>query len=183
MDTPKPVFKCVPLDSRWIIAGTKLDLKAIYRRPRRVVGEYDEITLATTADGLPAYDLTGPLPMRRHADWEAKGFEYVTLADQKSLNEAAPFLREQGLSPAEYVQHPTGPWNPKLYMATAEDADRAAFAELRAMVDKFGIAAVEEIRKKPLPALFKEVYLKAQEAPAVAKAPKGKTAPAAEARA
>src|SRR5919106_1444688 len=127
-------FKCVPFDSVWSIPGTKFDLKGIYRRPRRVVGAYDEITVATSAEGLPLWDLTGPFPIRRHSDWVAKGFEYVTLADLESLEKAAPSLRAKGLNVREYIQHPQlGPWNPKLYAATAEQGDRVAFAELLAL--------------------------------------------------
>lgn len=142
------VFKCVPLNPSWTIAGTKLDLKAIYRRPRRRVGEYDEIIQERGEDGLPLYDLTGPLPLRRHSDWAAKGYEYVTLADRDSLTKVAGSLRADGHNPAEFDQHPVlGPWNPKLYLATADKIDRAKVSKLRALVEKLGSEAVLDVRR------------------------------------
>jgi hypothetical protein len=148
------IFKCVPLDPLWTITGSKLDLKAIYRRPRRSVGEYDEIIQERGPDGLPLYDITSPLPLRRHSDWQTKGFEYVTVVStlqqgDESFKYVADSLRKQGLNPADYLQHPVfGTWNPKLYLATAEQADRSKFSELTKMVEQFGSAAVTEIRKQ-----------------------------------
>lgn len=149
---PGRVFKCVPLNTQWTLPGTKLDLKAIYRRPRRRVGEYDEIIQERAPDGLPLYDLTAGLPMRRHSDWIAKGFEYVTLADRESLEKVAAYLRADGLNPADFLQHPQlGPWNPKLYLATDEQADRVKLNALETMVEEFGSAAVLAISRKDNP--------------------------------
>lgn len=157
MESTSPrTFRCVPFDPNWAIAGTKYDLKAIYRRPRRTIGEYDEITPETNAEGLPLWDLTTPLPLRRHSDWTAKGYEYVTLADMESLEKAAPSLRAKGLRVQDFVQHPQlGPWNPKLYAAVANVEDQTAFAELVALIEKFGVDTVEQIRGVALPAALR----------------------------
>jgi hypothetical protein len=150
---PTKIFKRVPLDPMWTLAGTKLDLKAIYRRPRRSIGEYDEVIQERGPDGLPLYDLTGPLPLRRHGDWTAKGFEYVTVLSSvqpgdESFKYVASSLRAAGLNPAEYLQHPTfGTWNPKLYLATADNEDRSKFDALRAMVEQVGSDAVIAVRR------------------------------------
>lgn len=153
--TTTRVFKCIPIDNGWIIPGTKLDLKAIYRRPRRLIGEYDEVIQARGEDGRPLYDLVGPLPMRRHSDWIAKGFEYVTVVVNPRREEekgawaaVAGSLRAKDLNPADYLQHPQfGTWNPKLYLATAEHADAAKFSELRALVYEMGSEAVLKVRR------------------------------------
>lgn len=141
-------FRRVPFDPAWTIAGTKYDLKAIYRRPQRTTDEFDRVVPAVNAQGIPMWDLTGPLPLRRHADWVAKGYEYVTLADMESLEKAAPGLRKRGLNPQEFIQHPQlGPWNPKMYLKVAHEADSAAYAELAALVAQFGAEAVIQIRR------------------------------------
>src|SRR4051812_1121892 len=140
----KKIFKCVPIDNSWHIAGTKHDLKAMYRRPRRSIGEFDEVIQERGPDGRPLYDLCGPLPLRRHSDWVAKGFEYVTVVAQPQLEGGgwpvvAASLREKGLEPRDYLQHPQlGTWNPKLYLATADQADIDQFTALRALVEKLG---------------------------------------------
>jgi hypothetical protein len=151
--TPARVFKCVPIENSWTIQGTKLDLKAIYRRPRRRVGEYDEIIPEHGPDGLPLYDLTGPLPLRRHADWIAKGFEYVTVVasprnDDGAWPAIAASLRAKNLNPADYLQHPHfGTWNPKLYLATADQVEASKVSELQALVEQLGSEAVLAVRR------------------------------------
>lgn len=146
-------FKRVPFDPGWV-SHEKLDLKAIYRRPRYVRGEYDEIMRASDADtGLPAWDLTTPLPIRRHNDHIKKGFEYITLADRDSLGQASKSLRARNLNPAEYDQHPElGPWNPKLYMASAAQSDQSAYDELELLVRELGSEVVLAVRRTAEPA-------------------------------
>lgn len=146
-----PQFKRVPFNPAWV-TESKLDLHAIYRRPRYVRGAYDEIVRATEG-GVPAWDLTGPLPVRRHSDWAAKGYEYVTLADRGSLLLAAPGLRGMGHNPAEYDQHPEfGPWNPKLFEATQRQVDQDQYAALRALVQQYGSETVISIKRASEPA-------------------------------
>lgn len=150
-------FKCVPFDKNWGLPSTKLDLKAIYRRPRRTVGEYDEVVQERGPDGQPLYDLVGPLPVRRHSDWLAKGFEYVTVvavpgAEDHAWGQVAASLRAKGLDPKDYIQHPQlGTWNPKLYLATADQVDLDKFAELRALVEQLGSATVLQVKRSDDP--------------------------------
>jgi hypothetical protein len=157
MTTTQRIFKAVPINPSWTVAGTKLDLKAIYRRPSRHVGEYDEIIQARSKDGLPLYDLTGPLPMRRHSDWIAKGYEYVTVvasphADDGCWPQVAAWLRHNDLTPSEFLQHPVfGTWNPKLYLDTAVHIDRARVDALRALVEKLGSQAVLDVKRSTDP--------------------------------
>jgi len=142
------VFKCVPLNLEWVANG-KLDLKAIYRRPVR-----DEWTLEqkVDAEGLPIWDLTGPLPLRRHMDYVRKGFEYITLADLKSLNDVAPFLRAAGLDPHSFIMDPrSGPWNDQFYLTSQKVVDSAKMVELRKLVQEFGSKAVEASRQEHEP--------------------------------
>src|SRR5689334_9256179 len=101
-------LKLIPFNSAWV-DHTKLDLKAIYRRPRYVKDEFDQDVRELGPDGLPLWDLTTPLPVKQHNKWVAKGFEYVTLADRDSLIEA---YRKSTLLPArahprDYDQHQT----------------------------------------------------------------------------
>jgi hypothetical protein len=138
-------FRAVPFDAEWV-SHNKLDLRAIYRRPVR-----DEWTGDQKLDektGLPQWDLTGPLPLRRHNDYIRKGFQYVTLADMKSLHDAAPYLREKGLDPRSFIMDPRmGPWNDQFYLTSQVKVDSAQMTELRRLVEKHGSEAIEESRR------------------------------------
>lgn len=152
MESPaKPtVFRCVPFDDDWI-TNHKLDLKVIYRRPVR-----DEWTGEQKLDPvtqLPRWDLTGPLPVRRHHQYLRKGFEYVTLADWQSLKDASPALMAKGFDPRDYVMdRRSGPWNDQFYLTSQVQVDSKAMDVLRAMVDKHGSEAIEESRRMTDPA-------------------------------
>jgi len=155
MDKP---FKPVPLQLV-LQASTKLDLKAIYRRQQRAVGPFDEEILLTGDDGLPLWDLTTPLPVRRHGDWLKRGFEYVTLADMDSLEKVAPWLKNEGLDPRDFLFHRHfGPWNPKLYSATAAEGDRQSIVRIFDALDKHGIEAYEDITGAPLAETLRQAY-------------------------
>jgi hypothetical protein len=139
-------FKAVPFDDRWI-NHDKIDVHAIYRRP--VLDEVGEQRL--DAHGVPQWDYTGGIPVRRHLDWTRKGFEYVTLADLESLHKklVVQFLAEQGLKPAEFVmlrnRKHASPWNPQLYLASQAQRDRAHADDLRSLVERLGSEAVREV--------------------------------------
>lgn len=137
-------FLCVPFDEGWAYSD-KLDLKAIYRRPR--LHPITGVQL-TTATGVLAWDLVGGLPVRRHQDWLRKGFEYVTLADLESLRNVAPYLRQAGLDPQSYIQsrRPLGPWDAALYLADVQASEAADAAEVAAQVKQFGAEAVQALR-------------------------------------
>lgn len=147
-------FKCVPLLAE-LTGDTKIDAHAIYRRP--------------------SGDLTSGLPMRRHHQWQAKGLEYVTLADASSLGKAAPFLRARGLNPQEFVCGHDGdgnatPWNPKAYLADRADQQAVEDADLAALVEKYGVDMVESIKGVKVPEHLKPGYV-APEPVAVAAEP------------
>lgn len=147
-------LKLVPFNPTWV-THDKLDVHAIYRRPRFVQDEFGDYQREyDPATGLPTWDLTGPLPVRAHNKWSAKGFVYVTLADRVSLYEAG---RHNTLPPgtraSDYDQHQVGgPWNYRRWLQGADDEAKADLAELTEDVYAFGSAAVEQIRKRNDPA-------------------------------
>lgn len=146
----KPKLKLVPFNDAWIDHG-KLDIKAIYRRPRWTKDDFDQDVQETGPDGLPLWDLTGPLPIKQHNKWKAKGFEYVTLADRDSLIEAyrKNTLLPHGTHAREYDQHQTGgPWNAKMYMAGQSTADNATLLQLRESVQRYGSEVYTNIRRE-----------------------------------
>lgn len=170
-------FKAVPLDPAWVHPGTKLDLKAIFRRPRRRVGDDGALVHERSREGLLLYDLTGPLPLRRFSDWTAKGFEYVTLADAVSLKEAAPYLRARGLDPNEFVlQRNTitgaSPWSEPLYSQAQAAIDSQRAEELRALVAQLGSRAVQTMIRATTDAGF-ELPEELRNVPAAAAAENG----------
>lgn len=136
-------FKAVPFDSAWITSD-KIDIKAVYRRPA-----YDaQGRRMHASDGRPLWDVTTPLPVRRHNDWAAKGYEYITLADAKSLSDTAPLLRANNLNPSDFVQDRGGsPWNSALYLQHETALDVSKLDELRRMVHQFGSEALETIKR------------------------------------
>lgn len=147
------MLKLVPFNNAWV-DHAKLDLHAIYRRPRWTKDDFDQDVQERGPDGLPVWDLTAPLPVKQHNKWLAKGFEYVTLADRDSLIEAykkGTLVGPNGMtvSPREYDQHQTGgPWNAKMYMAGQSKQDNQALLQLRENVQRFGSEAYEAIRRE-----------------------------------
>lgn len=147
-------LKCIPLNPEWLGANS-LDLKAIYRR--RKTDNWGHPIL--DADGNEQWDTTGPLPLRRHNDWISKGFEYITLADEDSLRQAAPFLQAEGLNPMSFMQdrRTRSPFNAQMWLDDQKSAGAARLSELRDLVAEFGVEAVVRM-KGPLPAaLTKEL--------------------------
>jgi hypothetical protein len=146
-------LKLVPFNGTWI-NHDKIDLHAIYRRPRFVEDKYGEMQREVSKDGVPTWDLTGPLPVRQHNKWTAKGFEYITLANRESLYMAA---RTNTLPPGktiqEYDQHQTGgPWNFRKYIEGEDAMMTLDAAQLKADVEEYGSAAVEMISRRTNPA-------------------------------
>ncbi len=65
-------MQLVPFNHQWTNPGSTVDLKGVYRRG----------------------DAYAPdLPIRRHHDWQAKGFEYITLSSAADVAAA----REKGM--------------------------------------------------------------------------------------
>lgn len=144
-------LKLVPFNSAWT-NHDKIDIHAIYRRPRFVEDEFGERS-REYKNGVATWDMTGPLPIRQHSRWLAKGFEYVTLANRESLMVAykAGTLPE-GATVSTYDQHQTGgPWNWKKYCA-GQEADMTAEAEqIASDVRLFGSEAVTKIMRRSDP--------------------------------
>jgi len=138
-------FKPIPFLEEFA-SNEKLDLKGIYLRPQR-----DEwYRIQKNPDGSVIRNVTGPLPLRRHyQDHQRKGFEFLTLADAQSLQQAAGILRTHGLDAAEYVCDPrTGsPWLYEAYAASALDSTAQDVEELRGLIRRYGRAAVLEIKR------------------------------------
>ena len=146
------MFRCVPLDLAWT-GDTKIDIRAIYRRP----------------DGHGGWDLTGALPLRRHNDWLRKGFVYVTLADGESLKVAAPALQAQGLDWRTFIHDVrTGsPWQPDQYRTQQALEQSAEETELRTLIAEFGVEAVVKIKQQQNPAFVLPAALREAEPVAV----------------
>lgn len=147
------MFKLVPFNAMWI-NHDKIDIHAIYRRPRYVQDQYGEFARELDAGGVPTWDLTGPLPVKQHTKWVAKGFEYVTLADRASLLKAAQFgtvLGDNG-EPTDYRvydQHQTGgPWNYRKYAEGQAQTTTRDAEQLRADCERYGADVVEAIRRQ-----------------------------------
>lgn len=144
------MLKLVPFNDAWVDSA-KLDLKAIYRRPRWEMNDFDEWVQSADADGAPIWDLTTPLRIMYHNKHRAKGFEYVTLASREDLVKAAQAHTIAG-NWREYDQHQSGgPWNAKMYLASAKTADTAALQALREDVLQYGWETVEALRRRSDP--------------------------------
>lgn len=123
-------YPCVPFNAGW--SDGKFDIRAIYTRPNG-----DVMTL----------------PLRRHQQWTAKGFAYVTLADHDSL--AAVKLA----NPQQYCVGLDGdgrqtPWIASIYLAEQKEKQAATDATTLALIEKHGIETVEEMRG-PVPERLK----------------------------
>lgn len=130
-------MELVPFFSEWTGSETGLDLHAIYRRPG------------------PGITLTTALPVRRHRDYQSRGFEYISLATAKDVNEAGRFLRERGIDPVKfkgsYRVDLGGAFDVAQYLKQAAADAQAELADLRALVEKFGPETVTEIKRQQNP--------------------------------
>ncbi len=144
------MLKLVPFNAAWV-SSDKIDVHAIYRRPRFTEDKYGDLNREYDKNGIPTWDLTGGLPVRQHTKWESKGFEYVTLSDRASLVMAAKAGTIAG-DWREYDQHQRGgPWNGQKYLDGEEAASTNEAAQLKADVYEFGSKAVEKIRRQHEP--------------------------------
>lgn len=145
------MLKLVPFNDGWI-GHDKLDLKAIYRRPRFVEDAYGELHREVTPEGLPAWDLTGALAVKHHNKHRAKGFEYVTLADRDSLHQAAAagtvadWRQYAGQDPRT-----GGPWHYRKYVEGQAVADSDAAQRLADLVAKYGPDMVQDMKRETDP--------------------------------
>jgi hypothetical protein len=141
-------LRLVPFNATWI-SHDKIDIHAIYRRPRFKEDKYGEQHRELDGNGMPTWDIVGPLPIRRHNDWEKKGFQYVTLANRESLAVASRFgTLPDGTTMRDFDQHQSGgPWSPRLYAEGMEQATDLAMARLESDVRKYGSEVVENVRR------------------------------------
>lgn len=125
-------MELVPFNPQWADSGTKLDLKALYRRP--------------SEDGKPTIM---PLPVRRHNDWARKGFTYVTLATAEDVIAVRGSLRAVGvnLDALAKCYDSVGNFKMRDFLAEIGEDDAAKLADLQAKVDKFGAEAVTEMMR------------------------------------
>lgn len=159
--------KLVPFNSGWA-ENSRLDLKAIYRRPRWTKNEFDEDVQERDVNGRPLWDITTPLRVLDHNKWIAKGFEYITLATRDDLIKAYKAGTVQG-DWRQYNQHQTGgPWNHKMYEAGRVQGEADGLDALRDQVDQFGPDAVEAIRRTVDPGFVLPPHLRAPVASSVA---------------
>lgn len=164
-------LKLVPFNANWV-THNKLDLHAIYRRPRFVEDKYGELRRDLDENGLPKWDLTGELPVRQHSKWVGKGFEYVTLANRESLIMAGrngTIQHDADGNPVDwrtYDQHQvSGPWNYRKY-AEGQEATTTLDAErLKGDVARFGWEAVEAIRQQTDPTFRLPDHMKGKPEP------------------
>jgi len=184
------MLKLIPFNDKWI-THDRLDVHAIYRRPRWVEDEFGELQRELSPNGLPTWDLTGPLPVRQHNRWRTKGFEYVTLADRDSLVMAARSATlPEGTRMADFIQNTMtgGPWHYRKYVAGQESTSTLEAEQLDADVREFGSVVVETLRRrtdpsfrlpeglKNIPPRGQVVIEKPYEGGETQKAPKGKKA-------
>lgn len=132
-------MELVPFRNQWAGSETKLDLKAWYRRDSVHGG----------------FSLVGPLPLRRHLDWERKGFEYVCLSSLEELGLVAPMLRAEGEdvdAMRKCFDRRSGSFDQATYLKEERVKTDAFTADLQSKVDKFGADAVTEMMRVSDPA-------------------------------
>ncbi len=165
------MLKLVPFNSKWI-NHEKIDVHAIYRRPRYKEDEYGEkYRELDPKTHLPTWDVTGHLPVKAHNVWLNKGYQYITLHSRNDLQVAAmhgTLLDAEGNATADwrqYDQHQTGgPWNYKKYMDGQTATNTLDADQLEADVNRFGSDAVEAIRRSTDKAFALPDYLKGRAA-------------------
>jgi hypothetical protein len=145
------MLRLVPFNMSWV-TNDRIDVHAIYQRPRYKQDEYGDWHREYDANGMPTWDLTSPLPVKSHNKWVQKGFRYVTLANRDSLVRAAETGTLQGGSFRDYDQSQAGgPWNYRKFKESQQDTDSAELEKLRVEVAKYGAEAVESIRQSTDP--------------------------------
>lgn len=166
------MLKLVPFNDAWIDSD-RIDLHAIYRRPRFVQDAYGEWSRELDDNGLPTWDLTTALPVKQHNKWMQKGFQYVTLANRDSLLMAARTGTLLGGTARDYDQHQTGgPWNWRKFHEGQQHTNTEELDRLRADVEEFGADTVEKLRRRTHPDFVLPPSLRK---PAVKKAEKSDT--------
>jgi hypothetical protein len=138
-------MELVPLNQDWTGSEAKVDIKAIYRRP----------------DATGSVSLTAPLPLRRHQQWLAKGFEYVSLASVDDINAVIGDIRSMGHDPRTFQgSYDRGRFHQAAYVAFALKTDEAKSAKLKALAEEHGpsvLRSMLEAQGTPIPAWLAEM--------------------------
>jgi hypothetical protein len=134
--------------------GTKLDLKAIYRRPRRTIGEYDEVIQERGPDGLPLFDIIGAAAVasalatgRPRASSTSPSSSPAARATRLAVRRglaARAGLNPSRLPAASAVRH----LEPEALSGDGDHADIDKFSALRALVEQFGSDVVLAIQRR-----------------------------------
>lgn len=136
------------------ITSDKLDVKALYRRPA-----YDgRGQRRLDAEGRPEWDITSALPVRRHNDWAAKGFEFLALATWEDVLACRASLEAAGVRVQELMDSYSAQGEPNrrgflvaAYLAElAKDATQA-YGRLAELVKEHGSDAVLAIMQAQHP--------------------------------
>lgn len=152
-------LRLVPWEPTWL-DHTSLDLHAIYRRPRR-----NRQTWQIERDeyGFIAWDLTSGLPIRQHAKFVQKGFQYVTLATAEDVIQASdPSILDRGAVPLGGTNRPAdesadvylrqpgvrGPWDATAYLADLEDTRQERVLRIVANIEKYGPDGAEAFERQ-----------------------------------
>ena len=139
-------LKCVPLVAGMSGSDNKLDLRAVYRRKK--CDNWGKPIL--DAEGREQWDVTGPLPLRRHGDYVRKGFEYITLADEQSLLDAAQPLSAAGIDWRQFAnqeRRTRSPFNPVLYADDTRSNRERELETLRDLIARIGPDAVLAVKR------------------------------------
>ena len=156
------------------ITSDKLDVKALYRRPA-----YDGRGLRRVdAEGRPEWDITSALPVRRHNDWAAKGFEFLALATWEDVLACRGSLETAGIRVQDLADSYSTIGEPNrrgflvsAYLAELAKDSTAAYGRLAELVKEHGSEAVLAIMQATHPGYALPEALRGIPAPIAPDAP------------
>lgn len=146
------MLKTIPFNPGWA-NQTKEDFHAMYlRRKQDNWGApiFDE-------HGMEQWDAVC-LPMRRHDDHEKKGFKYLTVAitsDDARWPKVAGWIRDQtGEDPFSYIQdrRSRSTFSVDVWASGQIAQQQDQLAQLKALVEKYGVDAVLDMKRMENPA-------------------------------
>jgi hypothetical protein len=123
-------MELIPFNPSWSESGSKLDLKALYRR----ASQDGQISIVS-------------LPVRRHNDWSKKGFTYVTLTSAEDVIAIKPSTAGMDWTKVQQSYDINGHFKMSAYLAEQGERDAARLADLQAQVDKHGFDSVLSVMR------------------------------------
>lgn len=136
------------------ITSDKLDVRALYRRPAMDARGQRRLDDA----GRPAWDITSGLPVRRHNDWTAKGFEFLALATWADVLACRSSLEAAGTDVAALVDSYESVGEPNrrgfrvsAYLAGIAHDATLAYGRLAELVREHGSDAVRDTMRASNP--------------------------------